>query len=505
MILNAGGMVVLDVGRLGFIRGLDCKVRWRRAGWEDFYFDLQKWRRGWGKAIFETRRQGIVRKRIGWTKQSSRCVHMEAFVDEVAVRGRAMGVEKSRVIVISGPTAVGKTQVALMLAKRLDGEIISADSVQVYKGLDVGSAKTPLDRREGVPHHLLDLVHPTKEYAAGDFFDDAREATADVLSRGRVPIVVGGTGLYLRWYLHGTPGTPRATEELTASVDAELSQLQIVGDWNAAVQLLARAGDAETAYSLSRNDWYRLRRALLIVKASGFPRSCFPHVGKSPKSKLVDSTASTGHYSQDEQFSLTSTKDLDYDFRCYFLNNNRLDLYHTIDLRCEEMLTEVNGLLAEASWLLDLGMHPSSSSPSRAIGYRQAMEYLAQCRKSGGTSSEEEFFSFLSSFQQASRNYAKRQLTWFRSEPRFRWIDASQSLEHIIEYMVDDYHKPDGIVIDSQVRLLQQVSSKKEMKLLKGYQTTNRTFINSQACAPILDWIKRTQGDRIQNGAASSL
>ncbi|KAJ4869920.1 tRNA dimethylallyltransferase 9 [Raphanus sativus] len=116
--------------------------------------------------------------------------------------------EKEKVIVISGPTGAGKSRLALELAKRLNGEIISADSVQVYKGLDVGSAKPSASYRKEVPHHLIDILHPSQDYSVGQFFEDGRQVTKDILSRGRVPIVTGGTGLYLRWFMYGKPDVP---------------------------------------------------------------------------------------------------------------------------------------------------------------------------------------------------------------------------------------------------------------------------------------------------------
>ncbi|EFJ29251.1 hypothetical protein SELMODRAFT_410898 [Selaginella moellendorffii] len=417
-----------------------------------------------------------------------------------------------RVIVISGPTAVGKSRLALALAQRLNGEIVSADSVQVYRGLDVGSAKTPLEEREGVPHHLLDIVDPTDEdstcnsleYTAGAFFDDARRATYEVTSRGQVPIVVGGTGLYLRWYLNGKPGTPKESPEITAQVDAEVSALQKAGDWDGALEILEKAGDVLTAKSLTRNDWYRLRRALSIIKASGQPRTRFS-LGQKPEAN--------SDVKEDINSASVTAPETDYDFLCYFLYRRRIDLYRAIDARCEEMLAAENaesgrGILAEASWLLDLRIQPGSSPPSRAIGYRQAMEYLNECRCAGGVSSEEHFLKFLSSFQQASRNYARRQLTWFRNEPLFQWIDASQPLEKILDFLTDDYSRPADVKIESRVVLSPEAIAKKELSLLKSYVAKNKIFVSSSACIPpILEWIKRTQiqASPCQDQATNSL
>ncbi|XP_039158993.1 tRNA dimethylallyltransferase 9-like [Eucalyptus grandis] len=172
---------------------------------------------------------------------------------------------KQKVIVISGPTGAGKSRLALELAKRLNGEIISADSVQVYRGLDVGSAKPSLRDRKEVQHHLVDILHPSEDYSVGQFFEDARQATKDIIDGGRVPIVSGGTGLYLRWYMYGKPDVPKASPEISSEVYSELADLQKNGDWNAAVQLVVKAGDPK-AQHLAANDWYRLRRSLEIIK-----------------------------------------------------------------------------------------------------------------------------------------------------------------------------------------------------------------------------------------------
>ncbi|CAN0878993.1 tRNA dimethylallyltransferase 9, partial [Linum grandiflorum] len=175
--------------------------------------------------------------------------------------------KKGKVVVISGPTGAGKSRLALELAKQLRGEIISADSVQVYRGLDVGSAKPSRSEREEVPHHLIDILDPYEEYSVGRFFRDAREATQDVLNRGSVPIVVGGTGLYLRWFIYGKPDVPQATVDVASEVDSELAELQCNHDWDTAVQLVVKAGDPR-AQDVPVNNWYRLRRSLEIIKVN---------------------------------------------------------------------------------------------------------------------------------------------------------------------------------------------------------------------------------------------
>ncbi|CAM6007898.1 unnamed protein product [Sphagnum balticum] len=394
----------------------------------------------------------------------------------------ALRTQKARVIVIAGPTAVGKTRVALALAKQLGGEIIGADSVQVYKGLNVGSAKTPVHERGGVPHHVLDMVLPTQEYTIGQFFKDARAATELVLAKGRVPIVVGGTGTYLHWYMNGKAGAPKATPLVNAAVEADIRHLRSRGGgWEAGVRMLAQAGDPVTAYSLAHNDWYQLRRSLEIVKVSGRPRAAFPK---------------PFNYSED---GINGDTEWDYDFQCYFLYQHRSELYHWIDFRCEQMVAESGGLLKEASWLLDMGVAPNSNSASRGIGYQEAMEFLLECRDTGGMTTEERFLTFLSAFQKVSRNLVKKQLTWFRrgdhSEVRlFHWVDASQPLDNIVGALKKEYWRRPDFPTELEGSEARKKASYNEGKVLKYYEVTNRIFSNPEAIARVLNWIKKTQG-----------
>ncbi|XP_056173357.1 tRNA dimethylallyltransferase 9 isoform X2 [Syzygium oleosum] len=413
---------------------------------------------------------------------------------------------KQKVIVISGPTGAGKSRLALELAKRLNGEIISADSVQVYRGLDVGSAKPSLRDRKEVQHHLVDILHPSEDYSVGQFFEDARQATTDILDSGRVPIVSGGTGLYLRWYMYGKPDVPKASPEISSEVYSELADLQKNGDWNAAVQLVVKAGDPKARH-LAANDWYRLRRSLEIIKSSGAPPSAFQIPYDSHKEKF-QSNMSDG--SQEVKSSVTfeeiTSKDLDYDFICFFLSSPRVDLYRSLDLRCEDMLLGNDGILAEARWLLDEGLLPNSNSATRAIGYRQAMEYLMWCRQHEGGTSARDFLAFLSEFQKASRNFAKRQMTWFRNEHIYHWLDASKSLvfwlfqmsalqEKVLNFICHAYHDQTGeLNVPESLRMKKEISGRREDAELKAYHTKNRHFVSREDCSDILDWIRRTQG-----------
>lgn len=353
--------------------------------------------------------------------------------------------------------------------------------IKVYRTLDVGSAKTPVDEREGIPHHLIDIVDPSQDYTAGYFYDDARAATELVLTKGSVPIVVGGTGMYLRWYMTGKVGAPKATKEVFVAVEEEVDRLiKEGGGWDDALRMLADAGDLTTGPSLARNDWYRLRRALEIIKTSGQPRSAFS------KLRNCDPDAATEGASWD------------YDFHCYFLYQPRSELYQKVDLRCEQMAQE--GLLDEASSLLDSGLQPNSNSASRSIGYQLAMEFLMECRQVEGAATEERFFLFLEEFQRHSRNYVKRQLTWFRnkgqSEQMFNWIDATQPLEVMVDALAKEYERPNEVVSDvlKAASVVTKESSYKEENLLKRYRTQNRIFTsNSEALKRTLQWIRDTQ------------
>lgn len=169
-----------------------------------------------------------------------------------------------RVVVLAGPTAVGKSALAIRLCELLTGELISVDSVQVYRGLQIGANKPSAADRSRVPHHLIDVNDLQDEYTAGCFYRNALVAVESVLARGRTPVLVGGTSMYLRWLVHGRPTAPRADAAISAAVQAELQPFQAAGDWEAGFGRL-RALDPFRAAEILPNDWYRLHRALVIA------------------------------------------------------------------------------------------------------------------------------------------------------------------------------------------------------------------------------------------------
>eukprot|EP00871_Galdieria_phlegrea_P003828 jgi/Galph1/4446/GphlegSOOS_G3055.1 len=334
-----------------------------------------------------------------------------------------MNTSKPKVIVIAGPTGVGKTKLSLQVAKSLGGEIISADSVQVYRKMDIGSNKPSLSEREGIPHHLIDIVEPTHEFSAGEFFQLARSTTQEILQRGKIPIVVGGTSMYVRWFIYGLPATPPSSACISEQVSQKLEEMG--GNWDSAIQLL-RQVDPLRASKVCRNDWYRLRRALEVYYAAGRPLSELPLQGGAPNPK--------------KETQSNKWKDLDYDFRCYFLVASREKLNRLIDRRCEQMIQK--GLLKEVFSLLHSGALSRNSSAGRAIGYRQTIDYLLNEEKH--QNSTDSFLNYVQEFQNASRQYARRQLQWFRGEELFHWLPCSywQQTENLdpLRYILESYH-----------------------------------------------------------------
>jgi len=326
---------------------------------------------------------------------------------------------KKKVLVISGPTSVGKSGVAISLAKRLNGEVISADSVQVYEHLNVGSAKLSREEMQSIRHHMLDLKSPiTDDFDVAEFYQLANQCMDDIHERGKVPIVCGGTGMYLKWLTDGKPNVPKSTKESSLRAEKVVKEIRdrynknanddnnnsnIDKAWDEAIEYLKQRGDSETAAKLARNDWYRLTRALEILNVSG---------GK-PKG------------------SFQPIKDESRHFLCYALSMNRIDLYRRMDQRVEEMVA--NGILDEAAYLLREGVKPNTNSASRAIGYAHSIDYLLKCKNelvnNGAAINDAALLEFIDELQRETRMYAKRQFTWLRSEKQFRWIDASEGIE----------------------------------------------------------------------------
>lgn len=307
---------------------------------------------------------------------------------------------RKRVIVIAGPTACGKSSFAYELAALCCGDIISADSMQVYRGMDIGTAKPTIQEREACCHHLIDVRDVHENFNVVDFYYEARQACQAVHAAGRTPIIVGGSGFYLHSLLYGPPPGPPSVPELRKILEDEADQL-------GAEVLFERLRklDPQYANTITNHDRQKIIRGLEILALTGKKISKLPWK--------------------------TRFNPQNYDFRCWFLHRPRDVLYKRIEARCDQMIAD--GLLEEVAALDKKGLRENSSA-SQAIGYRQALEYLDSKR------SPEDYQYFVEKFKQASRNFAKRQFTWFRKEPLFRWLDLElHDNEVALEMIRQDY------------------------------------------------------------------
>ncbi len=283
-------------------------------------------------------------------------------------------------IVVLGPTASGKTALSVALAERFHGEVVNCDSVAMYREFEIGTAKPSPAERARAPHHLLDFVAPTSYITAGAYARLARQTLTEIKSRGHLPIVVGGTGLYLRALLDGLFPGPQRSEELRERLRQRVEQ-------NAPDYLhrVLRRLDPDAAAKIHANDIPKLIRAIEVCLASRQQMSAMWKQGRDPLSG----------------------------FRILRLglNPNRDALYSRINQRAEQMFE--SGLVEETKRLLE--KYGSTASPLASLGYKQAVQLLR---------SEIDLKAALQAAQQAHRNYAKRQMTWFRREPDVVWLEG---------------------------------------------------------------------------------
>lgn len=309
--------------------------------------------------------------------------------------------KRQKVLILSGPTASGKTSCSLSLAEKIGGEIISADSMQVYRGMDVGTAKVSLEERTRVRHHLIDVADIKDSFNVMTFYNQAHQAIQDILSRDKVPIVVGGTGFYIHALIYGPPCGPPSVASVRQKIEDEMEKQgpEILYE---RLQML----DPDYANTITERDRQKIVRALEIIyvsnrKVSSFKAHCTPS---------------------------------DYLFHCWFLYYPKEILDERINARCEMMIQD--GLLNEVKNLLRHGLLENNSC-ANAIGYRQAIEYLQSSQ------SELEYKKFVEAFKAASRQYAKRQFTWFRKkEPLFRCLDLHDfEIERVQEIILQDFEQ----------------------------------------------------------------
>ncbi len=297
-----------------------------------------------------------------------------------------------RLLVIVGPTAVGKTDTSILLAKRLHGEIISADSMQIYQDMDIGTAKPSLEERQGIPHHLLDIIAPGESFSVADYQELARKTISEVTSRGKLPILVGGTGLYVRAVIDPYNFIPADTDwKLREHLKAQAAEAGIEALYNWLKEV-----DPKAAERIHPNDERRIIRALEVYQTTGEPLSFWE--------QQVD---------REER----------YDVLMVGLTRPREQIYDRVNRRVDLMVEA--GLIEEAKTLLAQGLDQNFIA-RQAIGYKELFNYLQ---------GRETLDEALEKLKLNTRRYAKRQLTWFRADPRINWLDVNlyQSASGVVD------------------------------------------------------------------------
>ena len=301
-----------------------------------------------------------------------------------------------RMVVLTGPTAVGKTELSIQLAQKLDGEIISADSMQIYQKMDIGTAKIRKEEMDGIPHHLIDVLDPSEEFNVARFQEMAKEALAGIYRRGRIPLIVGGTGFYIQGLLYDIDFTKeeqdfRYRENLQKKAKEEGAQ---------AIHKMLQAVDPASAQKIHPNNIKRVIRALEFYHLNG--------------RKISE------HNEQE------SRKESPYRFAYFVLNQNRTTLYERINHRVDLMLEA--GLVEEVRRLKEAGYGKNLVS-MQGIGYKEVLDYL-----DGKMTLEET----ADQIKKDTRHFAKRQLTWFGREKEVIMIDKDkyETEEEILEHML---------------------------------------------------------------------
>ncbi|WP_445487339.1 tRNA (adenosine(37)-N6)-dimethylallyltransferase MiaA [Niallia sp. 03133] len=294
--------------------------------------------------------------------------------------------KKEKVIVLIGPTAVGKTKLSIELAKRFNGEIISGDSMQIYKKMDIGTAKINQEEMEGIPHHLIDIKNPDEHFSVAEFQTLVREKISEITNRGKIPFIVGGTGLYIQSVLYDyqfqeTPTDINYRQQLESFAQKEGSE---------AIHAELMIKDSDSANAIPHQNVRRVIRALEIFHVTGKKASDW----------------------QKEQ-----SQELLYDAEIIGLTMDRDLLYNRINERVDKMVEE--GLVKEVKNLYDSGLKNCQSI--QAIGYKELYKYF------------DGFLLFedaIDELKQNSRRYAKRQLTWFRNKMSVKWFDMTDSVKN---------------------------------------------------------------------------
>ncbi len=299
---------------------------------------------------------------------------------------------KPKVIVICGPTASGKTALSIELAKKINGEIISSDSMQIYKDMNIGTAKPSIDETQGIKHYLLDFVEPNKRYSVADFKKDAERAIEEVLDKGKIPIIVGGTGLYVDSLIYGIEYQDiKFDEQYRKKLENIAKQEGLEKLYNEAKKI-----DPQAMEKISTNDQKRILRVLEIYKATG-------------KNKT-------------EQEIESRKNGVKYDYKVFAINMDREKLYERINKRVDIMIEQ--GLVQEVQDLLE--KYDEFPTAMQGLGYKEVVEYLQ------GKMTENEM---IDKIKMETRRYAKRQITWFKKNKQTIWIEP-----YDLQKILDEIH-----------------------------------------------------------------
>ena len=301
--------------------------------------------------------------------------------------------QKNKVIVICGPTASGKTALSIELAKKINGEIVSCDSMQIYEDMNIGTAKPTLEEMQGIEHYLIGYVSPEKRYSVADYKKDAKKAIKEIIEKGKNPIVVGGTGLYIDSLIYEIEYQDiKLDEEYRKKLEEEVQEKGLETLYEKAKKI-----DVKAIEKISPTDKKRILRVLEIYHATG-------------KTKT-------------EQEIESRKKEVEYDYKVFALNWDREKLYERINKRVDIMFEQ--GLIQEVKNILN--KYSKFPTAMQGLGYKEVVDYL------NGIYTKEEM---IEKIKMETRRYAKRQLTWFRKNKQTIWLNAEDGIQRNIEIII---------------------------------------------------------------------
>ena len=302
---------------------------------------------------------------------------------------------KPKIIVICGPTASGKTVLSIKLAKRINGEIISADSMQIYKYMDIGSAKPTIEEMEGIKHYMLDFIEPNIRYSVADYKKGAEKCIEEVIQKGKTPIIVGGTGLYINSLIYGIEYKDiKFDQEFRNSLEERVNREGLESIYNEALKI-----DPIAMEKISKNDKKRILRVIEI----------YHETGKTKTEQEIESRKN----------------EIKYEYKVFAINIEREKLYQRINDRVDIMIEK--GLIEEVKKIKE--MYNDFPTAFQGLGYKETVQYLE------GFISKEEM---IAKIKQESRRYAKRQLTWFKKNNDTIWLNGLDSNEKNIQIILEE-------------------------------------------------------------------